>query len=53
MNISYNVGSLFIPSSIAAVASPNVTPDNVPSAFQIIFTVPTPSLAITNLIRAY
>jgi microcystin-dependent protein len=52
-NITYDNGSLSLPTSFAAVAAPNVTPDNVPSAFQIIFTIPTASLAITNLIRAY
>jgi len=53
VNITYDNGSLFIPDSIAASVVPNVTPDNIPSAFQIIFTIPTASLAITNLIRAY
>ena len=53
MNITYNNGSLFIPESITANVIPNLTPDNIPSAFQIIFTIPTASLAITNLIRAF
>lgn len=52
-NITYDPGSLSLPTSIVATAAPNVIPDNVPSAFQITFTVPTPSLAIINLIRAY
>lgn len=52
-NVSYNNGSLFIPESITANVIPNLTPDNLPSAFQIIFTIPTASLAITNLIRAF
>lgn len=53
INMTYNNGSLFIADSIQASVVPNVTPDNVPSAFQIIFTIPTASLAIINLIRAY
>jgi microcystin-dependent protein len=53
INMTYSNGSLFIADSIQASVVPNVTPDNIPSAFQIIFTVPTASLAITTLIRAY
>jgi len=53
LNVTYDNGNLFIPDSIAANVVPNVTPDSVPGAFQIIFTIPTASLAITNLIRAY
>lgn len=52
-SVNYDPGSLSLPTSISGLAAPNVIPDNVPSAFQITFTVPTPSLAITNLIRAY
>ena len=51
--INYDPGSLSLPTSIPGLSAPNVVPDNVPSAFQITFTIPTPSLAIINLIRAY
>jgi len=52
-NITFDKGSMSLPSSITAQATANVTPDNVPNAFSINFTIATPSLAILNLIRAY
>ena len=52
-NVSYAVGSLNIKPQLSVNVQPNVTPDNVPGAFQIVFSIPTPSLAIIHLIRAY
>lgn len=52
-NITYAVGSLNIKPQLSVNVQPNVIPDNVPGAFQIVFTIPSPSLAIIHLIRAY
>jgi hypothetical protein len=52
-NIIYDPGSLNINSFITAQAEPNVTPENIPNALQIAFTLTSPSLSVTNLIRAY
>ncbi len=51
--VTYDRGSLNISPQITVNVQPNVTPDNVPGAFQIVFTIPSPSLAIVHLIRAY
>lgn len=52
-NVSYAVGSLNIKPQLSVNVQPNVTPDNIQGAFQIVFTIPSPSLAIVHLIRAY
>jgi hypothetical protein len=51
--VQYDPGSLNINSFITAQAQPNVIPDSIPNALQIAFTLTSPSLAVTNLIRAY
>ena len=51
--IFYDQGSLNIKTLIAAECQPNVIPDSIPEALQITFTVTSPSLSITNIIRAY
>ena len=52
-NVIYDPGNLNIKDFIVANAQPNITVDNIPSALQITFTAVSPSIAITNLIRAY
>jgi len=52
-NIIYNPGNLNIRDFISVDVQPNVIPDNLPGALQIAFTLSSPSLAVTNLIRAY
>ena len=51
--IFYDQGSLNIKTLISADCQPNVIPDSIPEALQITFTVTSPSLSITNIIRAY
>jgi microcystin-dependent protein len=52
-NVLYDPGNLNIRDFITVNAQPNITVDPIPSALQIAFTLASPSLAITNLIRAY
>lgn len=52
-NIQYNGEALTINPYISAQAQPDVTPDNIENAFQITFSIPSPSLAIVHLVRAY
>ena len=52
-NILYNGDALSTAPRITAKAQPVVTPDNVENAFQITFTVTSPSLSCIHLIRAY
>lgn len=52
-NVTFDNGSLSIPSRIQAQVAPNVVPDSVPNAFQVTFQTRSPSLSIINLIRAY
>ena len=51
--ITYDPGNLNIKDFIAVDCQPNIIPDNIPEALQIAFTLTSPSLAVTNLIRAY
>ena len=51
--VTYDPGSLSIKDFIAVNCQPNVIPDSVPQALQIAFTLTSPSLSVTNLIRAY
>ena len=51
--VTYDPGNLNIRDFISVNCQPNVIPDNVPEALQIAFTLTSPSLSITNLIRAY
>lgn len=52
-NIIYDDSGLTIKPSINVRVRPNVVPDNIENAFQITYNVPSPSLAIIHLIRAY
>ena len=52
-NVLYNGEALQAKSPLTATAAPNVTPDDIPDAFQITFTTTTPSMACIHLIRAY
>lgn len=51
--VTYDPGNLNIKDFISVDCQPNVIPDNVPEALQIAFTLTSPSLSVTNLIRAY
>ena len=52
-NISYNGDALSVAPRISAKVQPVVTPDNVENAFQMTFTVTSPSLSCIHLVRAY
>lgn len=52
-NILYNGEALSVAPRIVAKAQPAVTPDNIEDAFQITFTVTSPSLSCIHLVRAY
>ena len=52
-NIEYDDTGLNIKPSLQVEVVANVTPDNLEGAFQITYTVPSPSLSIIHLIRAY
>lgn len=51
--VFYNEGSLNIKQLITVDCQPNVVPDSIPEALQITFNVTSPSLSVTNIIRAY
>jgi microcystin-dependent protein len=52
-NITYNGDALSVTPRISAKVQPVVTPDNVENAFQMTFTVTSPSLSCIHLVRAY
>ncbi len=52
-NISYNGDAISLTPRISAKVQPVVTPDNVENAFQMTFTVTSPSLSCIHLVRAY
>lgn len=52
-NVTYNGDALSVSPRISAKVQPVVTPDNVENAFQMTFTVTSPSLSCIHLIRAY
>lgn len=51
--VFYTEGSLNIKELITVDCQPNVVPDSIPEALQITFNVTSPSLSVTNIIRAY
>jgi hypothetical protein len=51
--VTYDPGNLNIKDFISVQCEPNLIPDSVPDALQIGFILTSPSVAITNLIRAY
>lgn len=53
INIFYDGSGLSIPPVLNAKVAPNVVPDNLENALQITYNIPSPSLAIIHLIRAY
>jgi hypothetical protein len=53
INIFYDGSGLSIPPVLTAKVSPNVIPDNLENALQITYNIPSPSLAMIHLIRAY
>lgn len=52
-NVEYDDTALNIRPQITVRVAPNLTPDNIENAFQITYTVPSPSLSVIHLIRAY
>ena len=52
-NITYNGEAIAVTPRITAKVQPVVTPDNVENAFQMTFTVTSPSLSCIHLVRAY
>lgn len=52
-NIIYDDSGLTLKPSINVRVRPEVVPDDIENAFQITYNVPSPSLAIIHLIRAY
>lgn len=52
-NIIYNGDALSVAPRITTKVQPVVTPDNVENAFQMTFTITSPSLSCIHLIRAY
>lgn len=52
-NIIYDDSGLTIKPSLNVRVRPDVVPDNIENAFQITYNVPSPSLAVIHLIRAY
>ena len=52
-NIIYDDSGLTIKPTLNVRVRPEVVPDNIENAFQITYNVPSPSLAIIHLIRAY
>lgn len=53
INIFYDGSGLSLAPVLNAEVAPNVTPDNLENALQITYNIPSPSLAIIHLIRAY
>lgn len=53
INIFYDGSGLSIPPVLNAKVAPNVIPDNLENALQITYNIPSPSLAMIHLIRAY
>ena len=53
LNIFYDGSGLSIPPVLTAKVSPDVIPDNLENALQITYNIPSPSLAMLHLIRAY
>lgn len=53
MNIKYDGSNIDITEELAVEVQPNVIPDSLSGALQVKFIATFPSLAVTNLIRAY
>lgn len=52
-NVTYNGEALSVTPRISVKVEPVVTPDSIENAFQMTFTIPSPSVSCIHLIRAY